>query len=442
MMKVHGVGWTEQMKQLRMRRRGQATVLTALAMVALLGFVGLALDGGNLYATRRQMQNAADASVFAGAAVLGSQGKRNSEVLAAVRDFAGRNGVTAPTDASQLRASYKDANDVLVGEIGNDNGNPPANARGVQVTATRQFRTFFLGVLRIPTARASATAAARATPQSTSGAGYAIWAQEQGRSPGDKVIDWSGSNTRVTGKIHTNSGADVGGSGNHVINSVIEHFTGFTGDDAKVQFTKPGREAALQQQTGPFPPMPVSWQSAEFSNASIPGSLAAEANAAGKYFRIDGDSDLTAYMTTVNGRSVLQEGLYYVTGKVSLGRSNVTGNVTIVSEGEIDFSGSDNQFTPFIRSGTRGDLLAFAGKEPPADSRYKDTVLNIGGSNVSYEGQIYAPRGSIGTSGSTNATVQGALIGMGVKLNGSNLNINAASMPGGTPAPPRIELYT
>jgi hypothetical protein len=47
--------------------RGQAIILIALAMVALLAFLALAVDGGRVYAERRRLQNAADASAMAAA---------------------------------------------------------------------------------------------------------------------------------------------------------------------------------------------------------------------------------------------------------------------------------------------------------------------------------------------------------------------------------------
>jgi hypothetical protein len=46
---------------------GQVLVFLALALVVLLGFAALALDGGMLYSDRRHAQNAADASSLAGA---------------------------------------------------------------------------------------------------------------------------------------------------------------------------------------------------------------------------------------------------------------------------------------------------------------------------------------------------------------------------------------
>ncbi len=45
---------------------GQAAVLLALALVGLIAFAALAIDGGNAYFVRRNSQNASDAAAFAG----------------------------------------------------------------------------------------------------------------------------------------------------------------------------------------------------------------------------------------------------------------------------------------------------------------------------------------------------------------------------------------
>lgn len=47
--------------------KGQTLVIVALALFALIALVALAIDGGNLMAERRRMQNAADAAALAGA---------------------------------------------------------------------------------------------------------------------------------------------------------------------------------------------------------------------------------------------------------------------------------------------------------------------------------------------------------------------------------------
>lgn len=54
------------MKQNRLER-GQTIIFIALAMVAMVGFIGLAVDGGHVYSERRRAQNAADAAAYAAA---------------------------------------------------------------------------------------------------------------------------------------------------------------------------------------------------------------------------------------------------------------------------------------------------------------------------------------------------------------------------------------
>jgi uncharacterized membrane protein len=49
-------------------QRGQALVIVAGALVALLGMVALAVDGSMIYADRRNLQNVADNAVMSAAA--------------------------------------------------------------------------------------------------------------------------------------------------------------------------------------------------------------------------------------------------------------------------------------------------------------------------------------------------------------------------------------
>ena len=48
-------------------KRGQALIVIALAAVALVGMVGLVVDGGRGFLDRRKAQNAADAAARGGA---------------------------------------------------------------------------------------------------------------------------------------------------------------------------------------------------------------------------------------------------------------------------------------------------------------------------------------------------------------------------------------
>ncbi len=80
----------------RSSQSGQAIVLIALAMIVLLGFMVLAIDGGKYYDQRRIAQNASDAASLAGLYLYqhpGASGNKNNIVLAAINDAAEKNGV-------------------------------------------------------------------------------------------------------------------------------------------------------------------------------------------------------------------------------------------------------------------------------------------------------------------------------------------------------------
>ena len=87
--------------------RGQAIVLIVLAMVALLGFTALAIDGGRLYSERRHAQNAADAAALAGALQKANK-QADSVVLDAVLASAAANGYTSAQVSGAVGGPFTD----------------------------------------------------------------------------------------------------------------------------------------------------------------------------------------------------------------------------------------------------------------------------------------------------------------------------------------------
>lgn len=150
--------------------RGQAIVIIALALIGLVAFAGLVFDGGTAYAERRRMQNSSEAGALAGAYKLayGGPTTSNIDVCHAIRQYAKyQNG--QPRYAGQVtdfEAYYIDQNgnrvsgeQLNVQDCGNP-GNPPSNAKGVVVTQTTTFNTFFMNVLGMPVGTVNATAKA------------------------------------------------------------------------------------------------------------------------------------------------------------------------------------------------------------------------------------------------------------------------------------------
>ena len=80
---------------------GAVLIATALSAVALMGAVGIAVDVGMWYATKRDAQIAADAAAFAGAHEL-LRGSTESDIEEAAEDDAELNGFS---DATGLRST-------------------------------------------------------------------------------------------------------------------------------------------------------------------------------------------------------------------------------------------------------------------------------------------------------------------------------------------------
>ena len=123
--------------------RGQALIVLAFALLALVAFAGLAIDGGRLYAGRRQTQNAADASALAGARELAefistcasADVANDNRVAAAIVEMAGYNGLDHFSPDANIEAWYVNADLQPIGRVGWAAG-IPNGATGIQTTLT------------------------------------------------------------------------------------------------------------------------------------------------------------------------------------------------------------------------------------------------------------------------------------------------------------------
>lgn len=68
-------------KRFRAEERGDALILTALALICLLGMAGVALDGGLVYMTKSELQKVANAAVLSGAQELTNNQEKVDQVV-------------------------------------------------------------------------------------------------------------------------------------------------------------------------------------------------------------------------------------------------------------------------------------------------------------------------------------------------------------------------
>ena len=167
-------------------------MLVAMALMGLLGFCGLVLDGGNVYLEKTKLQNTVDAAALAGAQSL-----------------------TNTSDAT----SYARASIVA-------NGQDPANAKPwpptfsagntqITVTMAKVVPTYFMKLFGTSFATANVTATATAEITADSVFDYAIFS-------GSKTVSLTlDAKSNITGDVHTNQNLIV--KNNTVVTGTAEY---------------------------------------------------------------------------------------------------------------------------------------------------------------------------------------------------------------------------
>ncbi len=140
--------------------RGQVLIIFVIAIFAIIGMVGLVLDGGSAYAQRRNEQNVADIAAVAGAtAYLNTSGNATAKAAAAdaaAQSLAVTNGFTHGVNGTTVTVTI--ANSLL--------------AATVQVDITKPHRNNFAAIMGMPTWPVSVTATALSSenPNAANGA--------------------------------------------------------------------------------------------------------------------------------------------------------------------------------------------------------------------------------------------------------------------------------
>lgn len=129
--------------------RGQAIVLIAFAILGLFAIVGLAVDGGMVYADRRQAQNAADSAALASALAH----IRGGNYRAAALQQAAENGYANDGGQSEVQVNFPPLSGPYRG-----------NTEYIQVIITSRQRTVFGSVVGIRQITNTVEAVARVDP--------------------------------------------------------------------------------------------------------------------------------------------------------------------------------------------------------------------------------------------------------------------------------------
>lgn len=377
------------------REAGVVLVTVTLSLVALIAAAALAIDLGMGFVERRAARNAADHAVLA----------------AAWADCHAKDPVAA-ANASVVRNGYPEDELTLASD---------GSTWTSQIKTTSQTR--FARLIGFDTVAVSGRAVATCTGGGGSRLAIFAFGDTCTTRIGKIQLDFSGSNNTVYGGVHSNLNTYISGQSNDFgyFNPPVDPFTYVTtlGDQAKINeqwFDWPDYPGQAKKRPAP------DWIHIEDYQ---PGGRAA-AEAGLNYFSFTSDIDSSV---------ITKDGLYYTTGSIDFSRSAVDLEVTLVAEGSVKISGSNQTMNPYVDGLLAMGAVPFTGLE-----QCDKFVVAMSGSNNDWSGIVYAPFGLVEFDGSSNTGLRGSLLGYTIRINGSNVKIDSdpSLFPPG-PAPRLLE---
>ncbi len=308
--------------RLHRNQGGQVAILAGVMMTVLIGFAGLAIDGGTVLVVRTQTQNGADAAALAGAGVLLTDGSR-SDAISAASGWAQKNGYPA--------------NETSV-SIPPHSGTHAGDANYVEVDIVHSQPTAFMRVVGVKTFTISARAVAGIT---TVPKNYALVVLDKTACPaynqtsnstltingGGAIVNSSGTKCQPPGP----SGSQGGGS--HFVADYIDYYSAGSWSLSNNATTSVPPESVPGQVPDPLaslsPPVPC-------GTTPTPGCVAASSTSSG--------TAKNPKATTFNDKTVtLQPGTYYGGLKITgVGTVTFSSGVYIFAGGGFDYSGGTN----------------------------------------------------------------------------------------------------
>lgn len=428
---------------------GQSAVLFMLALIGLIAFVGLSVDGGNALNERRVTQNAADASALRGVHYMASSnGPQEQQLLEVVNSIVEANGIP-DTDGTGGNATNDNVTVYYTDERGNRQttqpcyilpcgyGSVPQWVNGLEVEVDNRFDTYFIGVIGQNTLNVGANAVAVVRGFGVGGLGdNTMVALGDDCDKEDRPLAGRAHNSEFLGGLQANSWFQNSGENNHY-HGQIYYDDGFDRDNVPSnEFYEPGEPTEGGEVADPFaglvytdfaPGTPVanSLPAGHYHDVSVLDDPANGGDGDGtvemreitnqtlypELYNPDDKKDLTARDGVVLKPNQLRQGLYYAGDKaIWLGESagggqeatGTNGNVTIVSGNRIKLTEKNMNLNAYLSDGTiLPGLLFFSGYQAPelADPCDFDTsvdpIINMAGNSGTKEPEVYHHPGDL-----------------------------------------------
>ena len=397
---------------------GQVLPLVVLFLLILIGVAGLVIDGGMAYATRRQMQNAADAAVLACGNLFAQSQVTDAQVVNTTTYYALANSATSVT------VYYVDANQNVLGQAGL--GSVPGGAMGVRVVAARSITPFFSQIVGIGVINVTAVA----TGGLTARGGNAIIIALDGSACEGLRITGSGLIRTVGGGIWVNSTCSqamemTGSADVEAVNSFINVVGGFrqVGSGTVTPYPTTGSPPIADPLASVAPP-DISSYPVRYGSASNPKTLTITGSGS---TTLDPGVYFGGIRFTGSGSVTFRPGVYIIAG----GQFNLTGSGTVTADGcffyvtndpwkptgdgayaNIKITGSGSwRFRP-MDSGPYRNITFF-------QDRANTQQVDITGSGDMLSGTLYFPSAHLDIAGSGNMSGTAQLIAASIDMTGS-----------------------
>ncbi|MBN2548417.1 MAG: Tad domain-containing protein [Anaerolineales bacterium] len=406
-------------KQHSKSESGQALILIVLAMVALLGFTALAVDGTMIYSDRRYAQNSSDASSLAGGAAAGqwlidndittynwscgavAGGETAAKQMADDRALENGFDINQYWDLASLESGSPDGK---IGVYTECHSGTSANDNYIDVHTwiTNDTETAFVHFVYNGVRRNTVEAVVRVRPPQSLAWGYAIVALNTDACTGNFGVGFQGTSDTIVngGGIFSNGCFKTGGTFYTEVNGAGVKYNHLKNpsDDDMVIITGGG---TIEQTTEQVPASSYEVPPIDCSSAEYYGSWPPPDASTG-----------------------MGPGLYCITGNISINNSDtVIGNAVtiVVIDGKLTINGGASvQLTaPAQGSDPEPAVEGLLWYLPPSN----DNAVTInGGADFVSVGTILAPSSSISYEGNATAVLTGQIIGWDVFVSGTGGN--------------------
>jgi len=389
-------GRTHVLRRLSSDKRGGIVVMFALLLPIMVAFVGLGLEVGLWFQSKRDLQTAADAAAIAGAYEAQDSSATSASILSAATTDATRNGYSATTD------TITTSNPPTSGSYTADNG-------AVEVNMTRSVSMLFAGTYLGSSISISARAVATTGSTTDEACVLSLDTSSTGVSvSGSGDITFDGC--QIASNSSSSSALSVSGSGALVTDcySVVGDISDNGGLTVDAGCTGSAGASAI---TDPY------------ASLTAPNEAC---DVAGYTYNTNGGTDTIAGTGSYSdayvicgdfwvkqGTVTLSPGLYVIDGGdfKTNANGNITGTgVTIVlrNEGQINNINGSSSVTlsapvPADSAGTWEGMLFF--QDPDTTSACTGNNCNTlnGSSSTTFQGAMYFPDQEINMNGGNEA---------------------------------------